>query len=141
MIITKSDVLKALESERLSPGRWVNYEDPSCPVCAVGAVLRGQGLDDEAVEDSAAFVCQMKYCPSDGSIPLALTEGNYLGALSMQFERFCEMAPIGSRIPFMGESGTVDYEDVDPRYVELVVKPAIIEWAKDCLPEGVLYRD
>ena len=36
--ITKKTIIKALETEPLGVGRWVNLE--SCEVCAVGAVLR-----------------------------------------------------------------------------------------------------
>jgi hypothetical protein len=133
MRITRGQVLKAIKKEKLRPGQWVwDHVDPKCEVCAVGAVLRNAGMAPTDIDWSAPRICQYKFVQGDGSIPAQLRRGNYLGALSMKFERLCEMTPMGGRDLW----GCVTDE-----HIETKIKPKLEEWVRDHLPRGVIYTD
>lgn len=141
MKITRDDVLRAIEQEPLMPDSWVqNIHIDGCPVCAVGAVLREKGLENMDIGIVARRVTRGQFIPSASSLPRQLAEGNYLGALSMQFERMCEVAPkdvfIKLENALFGE-----YLEIHPGYVQEIVKPKLIEWVKEHLPDGVIYSD
>lgn len=61
-IITKKSILKALAKEPLVRGRWVAKPHleviGDCPVCAVGAVLRGAGLSNCDIVRTASDACE-----------------------------------------------------------------------------------
>lgn len=96
--ISKSEIIKALQTEPLQPGVFVEYvyvadtcnisTDPSCNVCAVGAVLRRAGYTNDAIIkagrelSNAGFVCQGNVA----QINEELKNRQYLNALSVKFE-------------------------------------------------------
>lgn len=71
MQVSKATVIKALQTEPLSPGAYIfkdlrgNGYTWTCPVCAVGGVLRQAGVEPSHVEDVACInVKQSGYTPS-----------------------------------------------------------------------------
>lgn len=133
MKITRDDVIKAIDTESLVPNQWVEgLTNPACRVCAVGAVLRNAGLDNGDIVKQAEVVTRGQYAPSYGSLPKILKDGNYMGALSIQFERLCVQAPLEVR-------------DVDGEilswYLDRVVKQSLRSWVLSKFPEGVIYED
>lgn len=104
MIITRRDILKAIRTEKLKAGafietkkKWdvtnsvdVYYEDDTCKVCAVGAVLRQTGTSSETIEDRAyGITCQYGLTPrgDEGDEFEAIKYNLYMNALSIRFER------------------------------------------------------
>lgn len=91
MRITRKDVLDAIEREPLMGGDWVGYAmDGQCPVCAVGAVLRGQGVADCDIPARALEITK-GVCCSDNNLVIAMVDGNWLSALSIKWERLLEV--------------------------------------------------
>lgn len=101
-------------------------DKPDCKVCAVGAVLRLAGLDNGEIMRDSIEVTVGSYGVSD-NIKRALSNGNYLGALSIQFERLCSDEP------------KLDGEEF-ARYIEETVKPKLRAWVMENLPAGVIYE-
>jgi len=92
--ISKKKIIEALKTEPLAPGTWVRLEgdkthnDPTCTVCAVGAVLRKAKFRNFAITQNAHR--QVGNCYFNGDdYKAALKERNYLGALSAYFETIC----------------------------------------------------
>lgn len=130
MIITRDDVLKAIREEPLIATDWIGWRTPEnggCPVCAVGAVLRHKGLDDLEIPYTAYTVTKGKFIASE-SIPAALAAKNYLGALSIKWERMTEMKKPSEWYFFQ------------PKELDKF-KPEFMRWILDNLPDGVIYSD
>lgn len=58
MKVTKKQIIQAIQTEPLRSGQWIFMNDEgtngkSCPVCAVGAVLRRAGIDPRFLDDVA----------------------------------------------------------------------------------------
>jgi len=49
MKFNKTDVIRALETERLGSGEFVVDDTANCKVCAVGAIFRQKGFDNEKI--------------------------------------------------------------------------------------------
>lgn len=127
MIITRDDVLKAIKEEPLIARYWVQpRQQGPCAVCAVGAVLRNAGLTDTQINLAAATVTQHMFASDDGSIPAELSTRNYMGALSMQWERLVDAA-----VPSL-------WMDIDAHHLEKL-KPKLVQWVLENLPDGVVY--
>lgn len=132
MKITRDDVVTAIASETLIPNEWVEQEgNPGCRVCAVGAVLRRAGLANGEIKRLAPEATNRAFAASQ-HLNAVIGDGNWLGALSIQFERLCEKAPLDGR-DMIG--------DVLPEYVEKTVKPALRAWVLATMPDGVIYED
>ena len=129
MRISRDDILQAIDKERLIAEDWVGYDidRPDCPVCAVGAVLRGAGLENQEIMDRAGAITGGAFIASK-SLPAALGAGNWLGALSIKWERMCEAAKPS------------EWWTWEPKRLE-AFKPALKEWVLQTLPEGVIYDD
>jgi len=114
--ITRREVLKAIRTEPLKRGKWVQMDvyksfvpssDPKCEVCAVGAVLRHAGLNNEQISEfgdqmvSGPFPCVgdcFDYREFEDAVKQALKEKRYLYALSLKFERHAKRLGKGRRI-------------------------------------------
>ena len=135
--IKKAQVIKALRTEPLEKGNWIDispkdYEQFErspllvasafdCKVCAVGAVLRSTGLTPMEIlrvggNLSLSYGYNVFRDARHGDIDNLLIKGNYLGALSCYFE---------STIPLRGSYGLKHRE----RLVQFVEKnfPGYIE--------------
>lgn len=92
MIITKKDVLKAIRTENLTSGQFIEPKfdfskevfDSTCKVCAVGAVLRTIGVEDQDINDTACDITSIT--GSGHAIPELLKRKDYMSALSCKFE-------------------------------------------------------
>ncbi len=102
MKITKAQVLKAIATETLTPGPYVAdgpcLTSSICTVCAVGAVLRSQGLKDHQIKLVASETCrgEPNRLNRDLSLLAAKEVGKrlikkrrYFNALSIVFEHLC----------------------------------------------------
>jgi hypothetical protein len=128
VIISRRDVLLAIAAETLWPQSWVEQlGNPGCRVCALGAVLRLKGWNNRDIMRDAPVVARMRFDPAD-NLNFALTAENYLGALSIYFERLCE------------KGATID-DDEMPAYVEKTVKPALRSFVLEHFPAGIIYSD
>ena len=114
MIVTRKQIIHALRTENLQGGSW--FEDTqynentgeyeklnptTCPVCAVGAVIRSTGVVTK--KNSFSKLCLWAYKLVNGiateddlstdtkeGIKTLLNEKNYLGALSVYFEAMAD---------------------------------------------------
>lgn len=106
--ITKEQVIKALKTEPLKAGNWITlgrsgpdgewieYDDSSCPVCAVGAVLRNT-LDEKKyrITDAAWYIFTGQNTIGQGDTELELLEsltGPHIVRLSQYFEGLWSLA-------------------------------------------------
>lgn len=86
-IITRRQVLQAIESEPLRFGSWIDDEsldDPKCSVCVVGGTLRRAGIVPEKIGLIAGINCI--YAVNGSLVAEALADKRYLDALSCYFE-------------------------------------------------------
>lgn len=134
LVITKEQVIEALETETLQAGTFFNVETDydkttvkdyeTCAVCAVGAVLR-KCLGPEVVYDIerevglGEEVTRGKFM--DFNTNELLLEGNYLGALSCEFEKLIEE----------DDSEPFNYGIPSERVVDDMIK-----WVKTTFPES-----
>lgn len=103
MEITKVQILEAIAREPLRAGWWITptageQDLATCPVCAVGGVLRSVGVQPERVAEVAARATRRdRVCPDDadegstvddmlGEARELADEGLYMNALSVAFE-------------------------------------------------------
>jgi hypothetical protein len=106
--ITRRDVLAAIRTEPLRPGNWVvTTENVKCEVCAVGAVLRHAGLNNEEIFEFGDIMMHYGKCSVDGygskediedTIQGMLRNNRYLHALSITFEFYSRRLGKGKRI-------------------------------------------
>lgn len=111
--ITKEQVIKALKTEPLKAGNWITlgrsgpdgewieYDDSSCPVCAVGAVLRNT-LDEKKyrITDAAWYIFDggqggdptLRVHSDNESDLLASLNGPHIVRLSQYFEGLWSLA-------------------------------------------------
>jgi hypothetical protein len=105
--VTRRTVLNALRNEPLNNMGWVhNPRDPSCSVCAVGAVLRRAGFENGKISsfglglfrNGAVTPAQLPlYSNIEGVIKKYLEEGRFLHALSMKYEFQAKRTGSGKR--------------------------------------------
>ncbi len=108
--VRRWDCLQAIWREPLRQGSWVREEPESknngvCAVCAVGAVFRGLGVDDDGINNAAETYVASKgfYCSVGdklevkGRIDLELNAKHYLNALSVYFESLPKYQGANSR--------------------------------------------
>lgn len=130
MLITRDDVLTAIDKEPLTVRSWVEaFSEPStgqCSVCAVGAVLRNQGLSDMDIPEVAVKVTRGIFNCEDGSVPRLLKDGLYLSALSVQWERMVDAVKPSEWFMFKAN----DLEKL---------KPKLRAWVLKHLPDGPIY--
>lgn len=109
MRIKRSEILKAIRTEKLKAGSFIHgkdvvdefgYEsyvtDKNCKVCAVGAVLRYKGIDSEDIDNFAGDVTGF-YVGIEGDEFQELEDKNYLTALSVKFEKLAKKFGAGKR--------------------------------------------
>lgn len=97
--ITKQTILKAIKTEPLKPGSFVLLEgdlvsdDPSCSVCAVGAVLRKAGMNNNRINRFGIKLVDYNSCSSSSvyRLPALLEEKRYLHALSVKYENLARV--------------------------------------------------
>lgn len=102
MKITRRQVLEAIRYENLTPGNFFleTAKDPKrCEVCAVGAILRRAGVRPSTISDRAwkllalselikgVYGTILGRAGADGDEKAALSNSNYLLALSIKFEQ------------------------------------------------------
>jgi len=103
IIITKELVIKALKTEPLACGKWIHdkirTDDVTvpaprtragkCRVCAVGAVLRKHGLNNDQIYRAGQELTSEGYINGDDAKKTAehLSRKLYMHALSNEFER------------------------------------------------------
>lgn len=102
MRITRKEVLKAIRTENLKEGSPISDRDgvldKECKVCAVGAVLRQKGIDDESIHSTFYQVTFGTYgVDGTGDEHKALRDKEYLGALSIKFEKLAANYGCGKR--------------------------------------------
>jgi len=111
--ITKKEVLQAIKTEPLTSGNWVKlddkkrFNDKTCSVCAVGAVLRKAGLGNQAINDFGdalamqGVVAPDSYLESEGYVEAEIQDyldtEKYLHALSYKFEYQANKTGVGKR--------------------------------------------
>lgn len=126
MLITKEEVIEALQKEQLAAGDWIEYwSRPDCHVCAVGAVLRKKGIPNSRISREAVRVTnEDSVCVA--STQEALDAGHWLTALSRFFEQM-----IRSRLSYPRFFSEVKIEDREPTAEERV---QLIEFVEKNLP-------
>jgi len=138
--ISKRTVIKALTKEPLKAGNWVtiprdedgvrinNYNSVSCPVCAVGAVLRNSGIKTNSGIDIAGHNLTDYGAVADlEEVDDELSKGNYLNALSCKFEGLCD-----ERANRLGVSTS---SDLHPNSLRPIRKQ-LIEFVKENFPNS-----
>lgn len=104
--ISKRDIIKALQTEPLFPGSWIETgrtTDPNCQVCAVGAVLRSAAkVPGYLISDLGNGILWHSYdvAPDTESYTVARRKAvryckqkAYLAGLSLFFESLWESYP------------------------------------------------
>lgn len=105
LIVTKREVLDAIRHEPLEPGMFYRGSVPAkrvsqtCPVCAVGAVIRRQLAYGQDIVDAVPHAAC--YAVGDGNtvaevgfefmVDDELAAGRWWAALSCEFERLCDL--------------------------------------------------
>lgn len=141
LTITRDDVLEAIEREHLRANQWMTNDAKGCRVCAVGAVLRAK-LDlanpsyDQIrmLNHTAGNITKMQCLDSDSLID-ALKDNNYMGALSIQFERLA--VKMADRLSEETNDIIVP-TDLTSEQLE-GLKPALKQWVLETMPDGVIY--
>lgn len=91
MLIKRREILKAIRTERLKAGSFIQHSygeyTDKCKVCAVGAVLRQKGIDNNDIDTVAYWATGDGDVTEHGNFKMALAEKNYLSALSIKFEQ------------------------------------------------------
>ena len=100
MRITRKEILKAIRTEKLQGGSFIEARrisnfygrneyvyDSKCKVCAVGAILRQKGISDDKIQDTAYIATFLSDVDDNGDLEVALEVKDYMGALSIKFER------------------------------------------------------
>ena len=100
MRITRKEILKAIRTEKLKGGAFIEeryvydtfgeYDyvvDNKYKVCAVGAILRQKGISDDKIQDTAYIATFLSDVGDNGDLEGALEVKDYMGALSIKFER------------------------------------------------------
>jgi hypothetical protein len=106
MRFTRREVLKAIRVEKLVGGRgpiearWGSYDrgyvyDGKCRVCAVGAVLRQKGIDGYDIPSTFNGIVYVQSARASGNLEGALSDKDWLGALSIKFERLYQQKGAG----------------------------------------------
>lgn len=120
--VYKEDVLEAIETEPLQFSSWISHYnrwDHDCSVCAIGAILRGTGIQNDNIEKRA-----VRLTTSHGAIdPRDISSTNELPT-SWQ-----------NAISFVWESLRGDHvmnnqhRDIEEARVNM------LDWCEDNLPE------
>lgn len=99
MEITRRDILKAIRTEKLKAGSFVEIrvDEKPCKVCAVGAVLRNKGFQDQTISIIGDSLMMIYPVSSEGNEYEALDKKLYLNALSIKFEKLVESYGCGKR--------------------------------------------
>ena len=105
MIITKKEIIEAINTEPLSPGYFCKIRPGGeCTVCAVGAVFRKKGMpqQEDRIEryGDAGHTLTKWRCGPDESLSDARASQEWLSVLSIKFEKLCEKAE--GEYAFMG---------------------------------------
>jgi len=100
--ITRSEILKAIRTEPLVSGNFVqteNNKEKNCAVCAVGAVLRIAGQNNTEIHSFGEQLMYEGVCSSQPHYVILeeLKERRYLHALSMKFEFYAFRLGKGKR--------------------------------------------
>lgn len=125
MKITKAQVIEALTKEPfLKAGDWAYGDDPNCPVCAVGAVIRYSmpGLAVRDLRRVALSICAFGSATMKESVQDELGEKRYLNALSCYFEGLAE-----------------DRGDIYEAENHNDLRTEVIQFVQEHFPEGVIY--
>ena len=134
MKVMRSDVIKALEKEPiLCAGEILKGSlNPNCAVCAVGAVLRRVGVTQSNLDLMGRRITNHQYSASS-SLPLALKEQNWLGAISIKWEQLARKVADKDLGPGSYSS------DLTPDQTEKLRKP-MLKWVREKIPKGVLFN-
>ena len=110
MQVTRRQILRAIRTEKLKPGSFLHEKrirkgfeeydyvsDKTCKVCAVGAVLRVAGVKNELIDSLGYSVCKTSAIDSAGDEEASIQEGDFMGALSVKFEKLAEKHGTGKR--------------------------------------------
>lgn len=127
MIITRDDVLYALATEPLTYGVFASdFDDDTCTVCAVGATLRKVGIPTDEIHGLGYRVTRRICAASDASVPRLLSDGLYMSALSVEWERRCEIQ--------------WDANDCEPLSFDQIdaIRGEMIVWVANNFPSGTL---
>jgi hypothetical protein len=90
--ITREQIIEAIQTEPLKPGRWIDGTTSTCPVCAVGGVLRRAGVHPLRIPGTASRLCGVQPATAgagEGALDRAralLRDGYPVNALSVAFE-------------------------------------------------------
>lgn len=134
MIITKKQVITALENEPLRPGQFIRYDKKpigDCQVCAVGAVMRTVLNNNIEHRDEFSSLCEnvtdFQYVGEDTDE--LLQNKNYMGALSNYFEEMM----------FDNDDGKNEWDDDEDDdgapIVESRHRKELIQFVNDNFPE------
>lgn len=113
MKVTRKQILQAIRTESLKAGAWIHEKnvfnedlgynievaDDNCKVCAVGAVLRQAGVDSDEIRYMGDSLLNLTLTAlnADGDEEAELENKNYLGALSVKFEKLAKTYGAGKR--------------------------------------------
>lgn len=159
--VTKRQVIKALEKEFLIAGFFVFNDQMTtvgtCGVCAVGAVLRSRGLENDRIYKLTSWwqngcsIAQESAAEPE-KIPELLEKGDYMSALSTKFEDMLKNNPEKHFVEELNPHGQIVYRRVfessiaDLGYSEvvrtfLVPTPAqrkrLVAWVEKNFPNRV----
>ncbi len=129
--IKRSDVIDALEHESLIVGTWEReYGEDSCGQCAIGALLRRSGLRRKHIADVGHQITR-ESCSSLSSLPKALKDRNWLGAISIKWEQ------LGTKL--VEQCGLSSKGDLLSKQIDTLREP-MIAWVKAKIPNGRLFE-
>lgn len=129
--LKRSDIIKALKVEKLKPGSFFHHKSEynvtlkTCSVCAIGAIIRQKFKSklptlDETYPYLAKVLTQHYYMAED-NLQLELSKQNYLGALSIKFERMDGLTDLYKK------DGTLNAKG----------KRELIEWVEENIPATI----
>jgi hypothetical protein len=110
--ITKRSILKAIRVEPLRSGSWYKKTSRGCQVCAVGAVLRREGVSPDGIErfgdilsmtggisPGTDYATGCVAADAEDILRGELRQKKWLNALSFKFEWLCEEAYLARKKP------------------------------------------
>lgn len=95
VIITKDQIIEALQTENLAVGSWVFQRGfEFCEVCAIGACLRYLGYKKKQIENIGSFLqrnlkengIRISEMATENDVELLFKGNCFMGALSAYFE-------------------------------------------------------
>lgn len=91
--VTKKQIIEAVLTEPLIANQFVDFltsKNEKCSVCAVGAVLRKAGLNNNQIFENAAKITKYDFCERSFMEGKDLDTDNFLSILSMHHEYFAQ---------------------------------------------------